>query len=180
MVNYNNGKIYRIEDLAGEMCYIGSTTKDYLSKRMVAHRASYKRWQDGKSVAHYTVFDIFEKHGINNCRIVLVELCPCDSKDELLKREAHHINISQCVNKVRPSVTKEQLFDDRKQFRIRNGDRLSEIGRQYYEDHKACILERMSTKLTCDCGSIIRQGDYGRHKKSMKHQSYITNQPIDV
>ncbi len=45
MVNYNNGKIYMIEDLAGEMVYVGSTTKDFLSKRMVEHRAMYKRWQ---------------------------------------------------------------------------------------------------------------------------------------
>jgi hypothetical protein len=180
MVNYQNGKNYKIEDLGGEMCYIGSTTKDYLSKRMVAHRASYKRWQDGKGVAHYTVFDIFEKHDINNCRIVLVELCPCDSKDELLKREAYHINMSQCVNKVRPVVTKEQLLDDRKQFRIKNGERLSEIGRQYYADNKAYILEYMATKLTCACGSVIRQGDNGRHKKSIKHLKLIANNPLDV
>ena len=37
----------------------------------------------------YSVFDIFEAYGIENCRIVLVELCPCDTKDELIKIEAH-------------------------------------------------------------------------------------------
>ena len=32
MVNYQNGKIYKVEDLGGNMCYIGSTTKDFLIK----------------------------------------------------------------------------------------------------------------------------------------------------
>ena len=91
MVNYNNGKIYKIEDLAGEMCYIGSTTKDYLSKRMVQHRSLYKRWKDGKCVSNISVFKMFEKYGLDQCRIVLIELVPCDKKDELLKREAHYI-----------------------------------------------------------------------------------------
>ena len=42
MVNYNNGKIYKIEPLNGEEgdIYIGSTTKEYLSQRMDS-RGSY-------------------------------------------------------------------------------------------------------------------------------------------
>ena len=69
MVNYGNGKIYKIEDLAGEMCYIGSTTNDYLSKRMVEHRAMYKRWQTVKGGKNFSVFRIFEKYGVDGCRI---------------------------------------------------------------------------------------------------------------
>ena len=41
MVNYNNGKIYKIEPIVdhdeGDI-YIGSTTKQYLSMRMDKHR----------------------------------------------------------------------------------------------------------------------------------------------
>ena len=51
MVNYNNGKVYKIEPICeheeGEI-YIGSTTKDYLSKRMVEHRNKYKMYKSGK------------------------------------------------------------------------------------------------------------------------------------
>ena len=65
MVNYNNGKIYKIENLGGNMCYIGSTTKDYLSKRMVQHRSLYKRWKDGKCVSNISVFKMFEKYGLD-------------------------------------------------------------------------------------------------------------------
>ena len=79
MVNYQNGKIYKIEDTGGNMCYIGSTTKDYLSKRMVQHRACYNLWKKDPTATRYSVFSIFEEYGIDNCRIVLVELCPCNT-----------------------------------------------------------------------------------------------------
>ena len=115
MVNYQNGKIYKIEDLAGAMCYIGSTTKDYLSKRMVEHhRAMYKRWQTVKGGKNFSVFKLFEKYGMDGCRIVLVELCPCDSRDELLKREAHYIRTSDCVNIHVPDRKPQEYYDDNK------------------------------------------------------------------
>ncbi len=70
------------------------------------------------------MFNIFDQYRLENCRIGLVELCPCETKDELLKREAYHIKATECVNnKIRPVVTNEQLCDDRTKFRKRNGHR---------------------------------------------------------
>ena len=43
MVNYSNGKIYKIESDLGDLIYIGSTTKYYLSQRMERHRFDYVR-----------------------------------------------------------------------------------------------------------------------------------------
>ena len=44
MVNYNNGKIYKIEPMCdhdeGDL-YAGSTTKQYLSQCMGTHRSGY-------------------------------------------------------------------------------------------------------------------------------------------
>jgi len=45
MVNYGNGKIYKIEPIVGHEegdVYIGSTTNKYLSKRMGVHISKYK------------------------------------------------------------------------------------------------------------------------------------------
>ena len=90
------------------MCYIGSTTKEFLSKRMVQHRCVFKKWKEDASYGRKTTsLEIFEKYGIDNCRIVLVELCPCDTKDELTRREAHFIRTMDCVNKVIPHRTKK-------------------------------------------------------------------------
>ena len=46
MVNYNNSKVYKIWSHAGDKIYIGSTTKDYLSKRMTDHRSAYKLYKE--------------------------------------------------------------------------------------------------------------------------------------
>ena len=43
MVNYGNSKIYKIWSPNGDNIYIGSTTKKYLSQRMVEHRCDYNK-----------------------------------------------------------------------------------------------------------------------------------------
>ena len=106
MVNYENGKIYKIESYLGDKIYIGSTTKKYLSQRMDTHRTDYKRWKNGL-YNFVTSFTIFEEYGIENCNIVLLELFPCESKDMLHSREAHYIRTLKCVNKCIPNRTKE-------------------------------------------------------------------------
>ena len=165
MVNYQNGKIYKIENMSGDMCYIGSTTKDYLSKRMVQHRSMYKGWQADHSKDKYSVFEIFDKVGIENCRIVLIELCPCDTKDELTRREAHYIRTSVCVNKYLSHITTEEQKENNK---------------KYYNKNKVQINELKLLKHTCACGSIHRKADSNRHEKTTKHINYLANQPIDV
>ena len=172
MVNYNNGKIYKIENMSGDMCYIGSTTKDYLSKRMVQHRSDYKRFQHIEGVRNISVFRIFEKYGIDNCRIVLVELCPCDTRDELLKREAHYINTMECVNKYKPILTEEDKVEYRRQYRDAHRKEL----KSYDDAHS----EARKQKVSCLCGSTFRNKDTKRHERSIKHKNHIANQPIDV
>ena len=49
MVNYKNGKIYKIIDLTNDNFYIGSTTKKYLSQRLEKHRTNYKCYLEGKT-----------------------------------------------------------------------------------------------------------------------------------
>ena len=63
-INYKNGKIYKIEPVNGEEgeIYIGSTTKEYLSQRMTAHRGDYGKWKNGKH-GKIMSFDLFEKYG---------------------------------------------------------------------------------------------------------------------
>jgi hypothetical protein len=51
MVKYGNSKVYEIEPICDhdeDEVYIGSTTKVYLSDRMVKHRSDYKRWKEKK------------------------------------------------------------------------------------------------------------------------------------
>ncbi len=163
MVNYNNGKIYKIENMSGDMRSIGSTTKDYLSKRMVQHRSDYKRWQTLEGARNLSVFRIFEKYGMEGCRIVLVELCPCDSRDELLKREAYHINSIECVNKKRPILTHEEKKDYSRQYRDGHKNEIKKYNDEHRTEMKKYNDERIEAhklKTICLCGSTFRKVDY--------------------
>jgi hypothetical protein len=44
MVNYQEGKIYKIISPLTDKIYVGSTTKKYLSERLCRHLCDYKRY----------------------------------------------------------------------------------------------------------------------------------------
>jgi len=165
-MNYQKGKIYKIESHLGPKIYIGSTTKDYLSQRMTAHRNSYSDWKKGK-YNNTRSFQLFEEYGIENCSIILLELCPCNTKDELTKRESHYIRTLECVNKVIPDRTskewrnenkekaheyniqyridkKEEMKEKQKQYRETNKEDIKNKKKAYYEDNKDKILEKVT------------------------------------
>ena len=183
MVNYNNGKIYKIEDLNGDMCYIGSTTKEYLSQRMTEHRRAYKCWKNGNT-HNMSVFDIFEAHGMENSRIVLIETVPCMSKDELISREAHYIRTMACVNKVIPDRTHKEYLVDHKErialhtkeydlaYRINNQEQIAVRRKTYRDTNKELINKKSSRAITCECGVTHRIGDKARHRRTIHHVQF--------
>ena len=151
MVNYNDGKIYKIEPICvHDECdiYIGSTTKKYLSQRMDNHRCDYKRWKDCKC-NKVTVYDIFDKYGVENCQIILIELVNASSKDELYAREKHHIKTLSCVNKVIIGRTRTEYLQDNKEHTAQrnkvyydnNKTHIVEMSVNYYNNNKEAILE---------------------------------------
>jgi hypothetical protein len=116
-INYNNGKIYKIEPICEHDesdIYIGSTTKQYLSQRMTAHHTSYKQYKNNKSRLTYAYL-LFDKYGLENCNIILLELVEANSKDELHQREAHFIKTLKCVNKKIPLRTHKEYRDQNKE-----------------------------------------------------------------
>ena len=151
MTNYNNGKIYKIESSLGDKVYYGSTTKKYLSQRMTAHRTDYNRWLIGKTHL-IMVFKLFEEYGLENCKIVLIENYPCESKDELHAREAHYIKSFECVNKCVPCRTGKERYEDNKdkilkqvkKYREDNRDKILVKNKQYYKNNRNKILEYQS------------------------------------
>ena len=130
-INYENGKIYKIEpkvDYDEGDIYIGSTTKKYLSQRMVKHRHNYKQYKEGKR-AKTMSYDLFDKYGIENCDIILLESVEANSKDELSAREAHYIRTNKCVNKAIPLRTRKEHYED-------NKDKVCNQMKQYYDNNK--------------------------------------------
>jgi hypothetical protein len=182
VINYKNGKIYKIEPICehdeGEI-YIGSTTKQYLSQRMTAHRKGYKSFKDGKG-SKVMAFDLFDKYGIENCDIILLQLVEANSRDELHTREAHYIKTTKCVNKYIPNRTlkeyyvdnKEKHSEQMKQYYKDHKDTIKELDHQRYERVKESLLQKRKEKYICLCGSELRISDKSTHEKSKKHQNY--------
>ena len=106
MPDYQNGKIYMIQPTCaceeGEI-YIGSTARARLCDRWDGHKSSFKF---GSATSSKILFD---KYGIKNCRIILIEAFPCNTKEELTAREAHYIKTRLCVNKHIPMRTDNEI-----------------------------------------------------------------------
>lgn len=95
-LRYENSKIYKIWSPKGDKIFISSTTKDYLSQRMTAHRIQYSQWTEGK--VKDKAFELFDEYGIDNCHISLIEEYPCGSCDQLRTRKDFHVGVITCVN----------------------------------------------------------------------------------
>ena len=89
-----NGYVYKICSSKGNKVYIGSTRLD-INKRFNMHKASYRFWKS-KNQNYTSSFKLFEKYGVENCEIILLETCPIS---ELHNREKYYIQESlSCVN----------------------------------------------------------------------------------
>ena len=80
---YDNGKIYMIESVIGQCCYIGSTVRS-LEHRFSQHCCDYRRgiYKSSAEVLQYP-----------DAEIILILKYPCKSKYELLRKEGEFIKI---------------------------------------------------------------------------------------
>ncbi|QKF94250.1 GIY-YIg endonuclease [Fadolivirus algeromassiliense] len=98
MVNYTNGKIYKIISKNSNECYIGSTT-DQLNKRFACHLSNYKMFNT-KNIRYCKSIEIIK---CGNPEIVLIENFPCNNEYELRTRELYFINNTEnCINELTP------------------------------------------------------------------------------
>lgn len=180
MINYNNGKIYKIEPINGDDgdVYIGSTTKEFLCQRMATHRGDYKKYLNGK-YGKVMAYDLFDKYGIENCKIILLELVNANSRDELHSREAHYIKTLDCVNKCIPLQTPKEWYNVTKDLRLIQMKEYQQVHKNeikikkklYYQANK----EYQNEKFTCACGGKFTHQHMSSHNKTKKHQNYINN-----
>lgn len=134
MPDYQQSKVYKIT--SGDLTYVGSTTEKSLARRLSTHVKDHKRWKAGKR-ENITSFQVIDK---GNYEITLLELCPCNSRDELTARERYWVETIQCVNRCIPGRTQKEYKEDHKEFVAEinktwyneNQDRI----KQYRQDHK--------------------------------------------
>ena len=127
MPDYQKSKIYAIKSYQTEMMYIGSTTQT-LSQRIGKHKENYIKngTTSSKQILKYEDY-----------YIELIENFPCNTKEELLKREGFHIreNINICVNCNIAGRTIQEYRQD-------NVDKIKETSKQYYQDNVEKMKEQ--------------------------------------
>jgi hypothetical protein len=180
---YSASMIYTIRSHQTEKIYIGATCEKTLPRRMVQHRAAFRRFiaGTGKATSSREIL-IF-----GDAYIELLESFPCDSKDALRQREGFHIraNRSICVNvKIEGRTAAEYRIDNSekfKQYRIDNSEKIKLANEKYRNDNKDKIkqyridnLEKLkiynNKKIHCSycCKDFFRNNKL-RHIKSVKH-----------
>jgi len=147
---YKNGKIYKIVCNETDEVYYGSTIQT-LKERLRGHL---------KERYFCMSKQILDR---NNYYCELVEDYSCNNVYELETREKWYILNNECINKLIPARTKEEIKDRRKNY-----------DKKKYENNKEIINEKRKEKTTCDiCGSIVNRGGLKRHQKNKKCKSFI-------
>ena len=160
---FKNGKNHRIVSDDDSKTDYGSTTLP-LSYRMSKHKAYWKIYKNGKG-NFLSVFEIFDEFGFEKIRIELVELYPCNSKQELKQRERHYIESNICVNRFIPSRLKSETY---KIWVGNNKDRVREIARASYHKHSEEVNARFWEKVSCKlCRKMICRNSLTRHIRIM-------------
>ena len=82
------------------------------------------------------IFNIFDRFGVDTCKIELLESIENINKANLLYRERYYIESLYCVNKNRPIISeterKEADNNNNNKYRINNADQIKE----YRENNK--------------------------------------------
>jgi len=149
MVNYQEGKIYKIVCNVTGLVYIGSTCEPILARRLAGHRKNYNKYLNDK-YQFVTSFKVLEN---GDYSIILLEKCQCNDKMELLKRERHYIETNEFVNKLIPLRTNKEYREDNK-----------EQSKLKYQENKEIIKERQ-----------LKYRENNREKLSKKAQEYHQN-----
>ena len=149
---YTNGKIYALRSHNSENYYIGSTITR-LSQRLHEHKKKYNQYNNKKTYSKYqSSYKIME---LGDYFIELLENCPCNSKEELNKKEGEYIRKykTEIVNKCIAGRKNSEYVKDHK-------ERVNELCKIRY--HK-------QEKVTCECGCILTKKYLKEHMKSKRH-----------
>ena len=151
MPNYSQGKVYKIVSThVPGVCCVGSTTQKHLSSRLAGHRSKHRKHLIGEN-AYITSFGIV-KH--SNAKIILLEECPCESKDQLLAVERKYIEALECLNKVVPlrsikeyyQANKQAYIDKAKLWKEKNLEKVKQSHKTYREKNRTTINQKKREK----------------------------------
>ena len=184
MVDYKNGKVYKILNTITDDVYVGSTCQS-LSKRMANHRGSI----NSNSKGHRQLYEKMKKLGVGNFYIELIEECPCDNIEQLNAAEGKYIRELSTLNQRVEGRSRTQYEKDRKEQKVAydkeyyqtNMETKKEMSKLYYQENRECIKEKrkiyFQEKHTClICGGRYTISHKQAHLRTNKHLKAAASQ----
>ena len=204
MLDYKNGKIYKLVNNIDDKIYVGSTCTT-LVKRKHEHKKKSKRCPDRRIYKHILAVSW------DNASIILIENFPCESKDELVRRERYwYDQLKPDLNHDKPCILVEELEGYNKQYYEEHKEHINEMNKKYYEKHKEHLTkqqkeynknnkeigrkssekyreknkewitekrnEKKKETFECPCGLIIQKKGKKAHELSAKHKKWAEYQ----
>lgn len=183
-IDYSKGQIYKIvcRDLTVKEIYVGSTTD--LGRRRSTHKGHANSGRD------LMLYNFIRQHGgWDNWQLLLIELFPCSSSEQLRARERYFVDLlGATLNMVRPLRTRDEYRED---HRLRSSE--------YHQSHREIIAQRRAISYQqtkdhfaekrrenrevrhlwdaevhlCSCGRNFTNSNKARHQKTAIHIQYL-------
>ncbi len=177
MPDYAQGKIYTIRCINDpSLIYVGSTIQS-LSKRLGGHKKDSIKTKYPNHKLYTKIEDW------NDWYIELYENCPCNSKEELCKREGEIIREIGTLNRcIAGRTQKEWLIENAEKVKEQKHIYNIEYCKKYNEEHKEEKInysrmyeetKRNKTRINCDCGGFYQQKNKRVHEATKMHQNYL-------
>lgn len=194
------GRVYKIIVNCSNECYVGSTIQECRA-RWQEHKYRYNNFKDGDR--KITCYELFDKYGIENCKIILIKEYEVADKTHLEAYEQLWINKLRAINKQNPFCIKklwakqykekngeimkqksreyhqkhkEERNKKHKEYVQKNKEKISQQKKEYHQKHREEILQKNKEKITCECGVEIVKMALSRHKRTKNHRITMTLQ----
>jgi hypothetical protein len=193
--DYSKSKVYTIRSHQTDKYYIGSTTQS-LSKRFSKHKETYASYLNGKA-CYVSSYEILK---LGDAYIELLEDVPCETKEQLHKREGelirqykdHVVNVNipgrnkamwhqehrdQRLKQLADyyAQNKEEINQKRREERATDGEKLRAKDRAYRKANNKKLKEYYNKKTDCACGGLYSVANKARHMKTEMHLTYEKN-----
>lgn len=180
-MDYQKSQIYTIRSHKTNEIYVGSTCSP-LEKRIYQHRLDYKKWTKGNP-NYMSSYEII-KH--DDHYIELLEKFPCNSKNELRRKEGECIRQTEnCVNKNIAGRTKKEWTTEhvdeiklqKAEYYKKNADEFKLNNAEYYKQNADEIKLQHAEYLKKNADEIkLKKAEYfqkNADKLKIQHLEYV-------
>ena len=165
--------IYKIvcKDETVKEFYIGSTYN--INNRIKEHKCYSKK----STVTLYKY--ISDNGGWENFNLIVLETFECNSetKNKVIKEQEYINKLNPTLNMKRAYATKEQNYKKSneyyKKWAVQNKQKLKDYNIEYRQKNKDKLSQQRTTKVTCECGSVVSRNNLSAHRKNKKHLELI-------